>query len=151
MRTSTRYALALICIGLIGLTFLLWEERSASVGPQPRALGIPGWDRLDPCSFVSSFDELRTLTFSPRQRVTLSERDDPKAIRPAREKTGEWSYDETRKRYSVIVDNETKQYALLAPPKSDVCILASGSEAAVNLPESWFGKRQIEYEQDVGP
>jgi hypothetical protein len=141
--------LALACAAAAGAAYVLWDDVPSRSSHGSRIFDIPGWDKLNPCSYLISFDGMRTLTFSARRGVRLSERGNPKDARPVAEKSGEWSYDQTRDRYSVTLENEATQYTLYAPPNSDVCILTSGTSTAANLQESWFGRRQLEYEQDA--
>ena len=69
MKTSTTLAVAIVTFGVAGAAYLLWDEQPASPGGLSRIIDIPGWDKLDPCFYLTSFDGLHALTFSAQRRI----------------------------------------------------------------------------------
>ena len=100
---------------------------------------VPGWERLSDCFPVTSFDGVKTLSFSEDHVVTLGEKLEATSAMPEREISGRWYYDDGRRRYTISLKDDSRQYELITPENSNVCILAVGDTITVNLRESWFG------------
>jgi hypothetical protein len=108
---------------------------------------IPGWDDLDECSPMTSFDGYKSLDFDSDHNVDLTEEDNPddgKFTKSERKTSGTWSYHDEHKRFTVIINDRSTDYTLMRPEGSDVCILAVGDLRSVNITESWFGTVYIE-------
>jgi hypothetical protein len=124
-------------IALLGGMYVLFSV-ARHFRVQHLVTAVPGWEKLSECSPVGSFDGSKTLSFSADRTVALLDMRDRKN-RSLAESKGAWTYDDTRDRYTVSLNNETRQYALINPDGSNVCILADGDVTAVNLQQSWFG------------
>jgi hypothetical protein len=107
---------------------------------------VEGWDDLDECSPMTSFDGHKMLDFDRDHKVDLTEEDTPdeNSKKSERKTFGTWSYDEEHKRFTVIINDRWTNYTLMRPESSDVCILAVGDLRSVNITESWFGTVYVE-------
>ena len=122
--------------------------RNPGAAPAPL---VAGWDDLDECSPLTSFDGHKTLDFDRDHNVDLTEEDTPddeKSKSSERKTFGSWSYDKEHKRFTVIVKDTSTNYTLMRPEGSDVCILAVGDLRSVNITESWFGTVYVKSSAD---
>jgi hypothetical protein len=107
---------------------------------------IPGWEDIDECGTLRSFDGTKTIDFDRTHSIVLTEKsDDDKSEHKV---TGTWSFDEEKERYAVSFENTSIDYQLIKPEDSSVCILTTNDPDAVNLRESWFGRIQEEKEDE---
>jgi hypothetical protein len=99
----------------------------------------PGWDELQSCEPLRSFDGRKSITFYDDGRAEIWEnpsQDETKAVGASQ--IGRWGYDETSKRYSIEFEEDGSNYYLYSPNSVSICILAKGPVASINLQESWF-------------
>jgi hypothetical protein len=94
----------------------------------------PGWERLARCSFVTSFDGNRDLSFSDDGRAELYDNTNKDKDVVA----GEWRFDEATNLFAVILDGVPKSYAVVEPGQGPICMLLKGDLQAADLKESWF-------------
>jgi hypothetical protein len=105
---------------------------------------VAGWDDIEECGSLSSFDGTKTIDFERTHSVTLTETPPDGDEKSERKVTGTWSFDEGKERYTVYLENSAIEYSLTKPEDSSVCIFAPGDVDAVNLRESWFGRIEEE-------
>jgi hypothetical protein len=127
---------ALAAAALLGVYHLLSAENARRLS-QPV---VAGWEDLDECGSLKSFDGTKTLDFERTHKASLTEKSENDANKPERKVDGTWSFDEEKERYTVSIGDSSADYELVKPEDSSVCILAPGDVGAVNLRESWFGK-----------
>jgi hypothetical protein len=127
---------ALAAAALLGVYHLLSAENARRLS-QPV---VAGWEDLDECGSLKSFDGTKTLDFERSHKASLTEKSANDADKPERKVDGTWSFDEEKERYTVSIGDGSADYELVKPEDSSVCILAPGDVGAVNLRESWFGK-----------
>ena len=127
---------ALAAAALLGVYHLLSAENARRLS-QPV---VAGWEDLDECGSLKSFDGTKTLDFERSHKASLTEKSANDADKPERKVDGTWSFDEEKERYTVSIGDSSADYELVKPEDSSVCILTPGDVGAVNLRESWFGK-----------
>ena len=127
---------ALAAAALLGVYHLLSAENARRLS-QP---AVAGWEDLDECGSLKSFDGTKTLDFERSHKASLTEKSANDADKPERKIDGTWSFDAEKERYTVSIGDTSADYELVKPEDSSVCILAPGDVGAVNLRESWFGK-----------
>jgi hypothetical protein len=134
---------------IVGALYLFsGGTRNPGAAPPPL---VEGWDDLDECSPMTSFDGHKMLDFDRDHKVDLTEEDTPddeNSKKSERKTFGTWSYDEEHKRFTVIINDRWTNYTLMRPQGSDVCILAVGDLRSVNITESWFGTVYVESVDD---
>jgi hypothetical protein len=133
--TWTRAAWTVIFWGGVGLgAYYLASHTPPPREPNPPPQ--PGWDRLTKCSFVTSFDGNKNLSFSEDGRAELSDNTDKdkEAI------TGEWRFDEESNLFAVTFANISNSYAMAEPGQGPICMLLKGDVRAADLTGSWFAK-----------
>lgn len=118
--------------------FLFGRERTSV---PPPLLAIAGFDDIDECGSVTSFDGSKTLDFERDHKATLTVRPFGSANKPEQTIDGTWSFNEEQMRYTTIFRDG---WTVVKPEGSDVCILARGDIGAVNMRESWFGHIETE-------
>jgi hypothetical protein len=128
--------LALAAAAILGVYHLLSAENARRLS-QPT---VAGWEDLDECGSLKSFDGTKTLDFERSHKASLTEKSANDADKPERKVDGTWSFDEEKERYTVSIGDSSADYELVKPEDSSVCILAPGDVGAVNLRDSWFGK-----------
>jgi hypothetical protein len=117
----------------------------------PPLPAIAGFDDIDECGSVTSFDGSKTLDFERDHKVTLTVGALGTANKPEQTINGTWSFNEEQMRYTTIFREGWTDYTLVKPEGSDVCILARGDIGAVNMRESWFGHIETESpDSDLG-
>jgi hypothetical protein len=121
---------------LLGLYYLLSAE-NARRQSQPE---IAGWDDIDACGSLKSFDGTKTLDFDRSHKVSLIEKSSSDADKAERKVDGTWSFDEEKERYVVSLGAGSTEYELIKPEEASVCILTSSDVGAVDLRESWFAR-----------
>jgi hypothetical protein len=124
------------------------DEKATALQP---LLSVAGWDDIRECGSVTSLDGAKTLEFASSHKVGLTETDVQDEKEPRRTTDGSWSFDEQKKRYTITFGDKWTDYTLITPDGSSVCILARGDIGAVNLRESWFGRIEIEPDDDYAP
>jgi hypothetical protein len=93
--------------------FYLFSGGTRNPGPPRSQVAAPpsrvvGWDDLDECSPMTSFDGHKTLDFDRDHNVDLTEEDTPddeKSKKSERKTFGTWSCDEEHKRFTVIIND----------------------------------------------
>jgi hypothetical protein len=105
---------------------------------------VEGWDEIDECGSLTSFDGTKTIDFERTHNIILTEKSSSGDDTSERKITGTWSFDEEKERYTVSFEGTTLDYQLIKPEDSSVCIFAPGDVGAVNLRDSWFGKTEEE-------
>jgi hypothetical protein len=128
--------LALAAAAVLGVYHLLSAENARRLS-QPT---VAGWEELDECGSLKSFDGTKALDFERSHKASLTEKSANDADKPERKVDGTWAFDEDKERYTVSIGDSSADYELVKPEDSSVCILAPGDVGAVNLRESWFGK-----------
>lgn len=137
MKPVTKVLVAALAVAaLIGVYHLLSAENARRLS-QP---AVAGWEELDECGSLKSFDGTKTLDFERSHKASLTEKPANDADKPERKVDGTWSFDAENERYTVSIGGTSTGYELVKPEDSSVCILAPGDVGAVNLRESWFGK-----------
>ncbi len=132
--------LALAAAAVLGVYHLLSAENARRLS-QP---AVAGWEDLDECGSLKSFDGTKTLDFERSHKASFTEKSANDADKPERKVDGTWSFDAEKGRYTVSVGDSSADYELVKPEDSSVCILAPGDVGAANLRESWFGKIEDE-------
>ena len=105
---------------------------------------VEGWDEIDECGSLTSFDGTKTIDFERTQKIVLTEKSSNGDDSSGRKVTGTWSFDEDKERYTVSFEGISLDYQLIKPEDSSVCIFTPGDVGAVNLRASWFGKTEEE-------
>jgi hypothetical protein len=105
---------------------------------------VPGWDDIEECGSLKSFDGTKTLDFERDYKAVLTEESSDEDGKPERKVTGTWAFDAEKERYTVSFEDGSVDYKLVKPEDSSVCIFAPGDGAVVNLRESWFGRIEEE-------
>ena len=101
---------------------------------------VAGWDDIEECGSLTSFDGSKTIDFERDHTVTLTEKSPDGDDKSERKSSGTWSFDEEEERYTVSLADKSLEYTLVKPEESSVCIFTPGDDvSAVNLRESWFG------------
>jgi hypothetical protein len=135
-----------------GVAFVYWMFLHRPERP-PSA---PGWDDLISCSEATSLDGTRRLSVSENSHAILYEAHGP-SDRGERSETisreGTWSFDETSKRYVVVLSGETTTYLLVSPGNGGMCMLIAGEMQSADLRQSWFSSPADENHEpdDQGP
>ena len=137
MKPVTKVLVAALAVAaLLGVYHLLSAENARRLS-QP---AVAGWEELDECGSLKSFDGTKTLDFERSHKASLTEKPANDAEKPERKVDGTWSFDAEKESYTVSIGDSSTEYELVKPEDSSVCILAPGDVGAVNLRESWFGK-----------
>jgi hypothetical protein len=139
--TMKPLGIAALCAAILLGTFYILSAENARRAARPE---VAGWDDIDECGSLKSFDGTKTLDFERSHKVSLTEKSADGADKPERKVAGTWAFDEEKERYTVSFADSSVDYALVKPDDSSVCILAPGDAGAVNLRESWFGKIEDE-------
>jgi hypothetical protein len=139
IKPTTVLPLVLVAAVVLAVYPLLLRE-NARRSSEPE---VPGWDGIDECGSLTSFDGMKTLDFENDLKVTLTEKSSDEADKTERKSDGRWSFDAEKERYTVYF-KDAAEYQLVKPEDSSVCILAPGDIGAVNLRESWFGRIEDE-------
>jgi hypothetical protein len=139
--TMKRLAIVVLCAAVLLGTYYILSAENAHRAARPE---VAGWDDIDECGSLKSFDGTKTLDFERSHKVSLTEKSSEGADKPERKVAGTWAFDEEKERYTVSFADSAVDYALVKPHDSSVCILAPGDAVAVNLRESWFGRIESE-------
>jgi hypothetical protein len=134
--------LVLMAALILGVYYILSTE-NARRAARPV---VAGFDDVEECGSLTSFDGTKTLDLERDHKVTLTEKSGDDDDKSERTSSGTWSFDEEKERYTVSFADTSLEYTLVKPEESSVCIFAPGDVGAVNLRESWFGK--IEKKED---
>jgi hypothetical protein len=124
---------------ILGVYYILSAENAHRLS-RP---AVAGWDDIDECGSLRSFDGTKTLDFERNHGASLTEKSDD-ADKPERKVDGAWSFDEEKERYTVSFGDSPAHYKLVKPEDSSICILTPGDVSAVNLRNSWFGRIEDE-------
>jgi hypothetical protein len=135
IKPSTVLPLILLAAAVLAVYPLLLRE-NARRSSEPE---VPGWEEIDECGSLTSFDGTKTLDFESSHKVTLTEGSSGEGDKTDRKFDGRWSFDAEKERYTVSFKDAAEDQ-LVKPEDSSVCILAPGDVGAVNLRESWFGR-----------
>jgi len=139
MKPSNVLLLVLAPAFILGVYYILSAENAHRLS-RP---AVAGWDDIDECGSLRSFDGAKTLDFERNHSASLTEKSDD-ANKPERKVDGTWSFDEEKERYTVSFGDSPAHYKLVKPEDSSVCILTAGDVSAVNLRDSWFGRIEDE-------
>jgi len=101
---------------------------------------VEGWDEIDECGSLTSFDGTKTIDFERTQKIVLTEKSSNDDDSSERKVIGTWSFDAEKERYTVSIEGTSLTYQLVKPEDSSVCIFTPGDVGAVNLRDSWFGR-----------
>jgi hypothetical protein len=131
-KTWVRAAWSMIFLGGIGLGahYLATHRPTREPEPSPQ----PGWDQLTRCSFVTSFDGNKSLSFSEDGRAEMydnTHKDNDAII-------GEWRFDEATNLFTVTFTGISNSYAMAEPGQGPICMLLKGELQAADLKGSWF-------------
>jgi hypothetical protein len=126
-------------LAFAGITAFVWTvaHRTAGTAPVP----VPGWDGLFLCSDVASLDGAKELMLDENHLARLYGGANSKNIaegEQGRSIDGEWSFNETLKRYAITLNGVTTVYSVVQPENSHMCLLIKGDLNSANLRESWF-------------
>ena len=99
---------------------------------------VAGWDDIDECGSLTSFDGTKTIDFERTQKIVLTEKSSNDDDSSERKVIGTWSFDAEKERYTVSIEGTSLTYQLVKPEDSSVCIFTPGDVGAVNLRDSWF-------------
>ena len=125
-------------------------------GPSHRVDEVPampaGWEELEACSVLESFDEKKEMTLSDDLTAKvedMSRRAEGDGPGSKIVTEGAWRYDAGSKRYAITFNGDTTTFTLLARADSTSCILFKGDLRAADVSESWFSFPSPEdYEPD---
>ena len=125
---------------MLGVYLILSSENARRLS-RPE---VAGFDDIEECGSLTSFDGTKTLDFERDNTAALTEKSPNGDDKPERKVSGTWTFDEEEERYTVSFEGASVDYKLVKPEDSSVCILAPGDVSAVNLQESWFGRIEEE-------
>ena len=116
----------------LAAVYAFWarSERVQKVESTPAK---PGWEELGDCVSAQSLDGKRSIEFLRDGRAELRDTSIDK-----QQPVGQWSYDETSKRYALNINGQTVLYELVSRSDPDFCILVKGDLSAADLRSSWF-------------
>jgi hypothetical protein len=139
---SQRTVLLTILVAAITLgVYYILSTENARRSSRP---AIPGWEDIEECGSLTSFDGTKTIDFEEDLKIVLTEKSPDGDEKSERKLTGTWSFDVEKERYTVSLEDVSLDYKLVKPEDSSVCIFAPGDVEAVNLRESWFGRIEEE-------
>jgi hypothetical protein len=136
-----RWSIVVLGAAVILGTYYILSAENAHRAARPE---VAGWDDIDECGSLKSFDGKKTLDFERSHKVSLTEKSSDDGDKQERKVHGTWAFDEEKERYTVSFADSAADYALVKPEDSSVCILAPGDAGAVNLRQSWFGRIEDE-------
>jgi hypothetical protein len=65
---------------------------------------------------------------------------------------GSWSFDESARRYTITINDESVTYSVIAPGDGDNCMLVKGDLVTADLTRSWFYSRaDLDSQNDRDP
>ena len=96
---------------LLGVYHILSTE-NARRSSRPE---VSGWDDIDECGSLTSFDGTKTLDFERDYKTTLTEKSSNGDDKPERKSTGTWAFDAEKERYTVSFEGSTVDYNLVKP------------------------------------
>jgi hypothetical protein len=129
--------LVLMAALILGVYYILSTE-NARRASRPV---VAGWEDIEECGSLSSFDGTKTIDLERDHKVTLTEKSADGDDKSERKSSGTWSFDEDNERYTVSLADKSLEYTLVKPEESNVCIFTPSDDVgAVNLRESWFGR-----------
>lgn len=131
----TLLPLILVAAVILGVYYILSKE-NAHRSSRP---AVAGWDDIEACGSLTSFDGTKTIDFEREHKIVRTEKSPNADDKSERKSIGTWSFDAEKERYTVSFEDGLLEYKLVKPEESSVCILAPGDVGAVNLRESWFG------------
>lgn len=131
---------ALVAAITLGVYYILSTENARRLS-RPE---IPGWDDIEECGSLTSFDGTKTIDFEEDLKIVVTEKSPDGDEKSERKLAGTWSFDAERERYTVSYEDVSLDYKLVKPEDSSVCIFTRGDVEAVNLRESWFGRIEEE-------
>jgi len=135
--------LLLMAALIVGVYYILSTE-NARRASRPV---VAGWEDIEECGSLTSFDGTKTIDLERDHKVALTEKTADGDDKSERKSSGTWSFDEDNERYTVSLADKSLEYTLVKPEESNVCIFTPSDDVdAVNLRESWFGR--IEEKKD---
>jgi hypothetical protein len=109
---------------------------------------VAGWDDIEECGSLTSFDGTKTIDLDRAHKVVLTEKTPDSDDKSERKSIGTWSFDAEKEHYTISFADTSLDYKLVKPEESSVCIFAPGDVGAVNLRESWFGQIEEKEEEE---
>ena len=135
--------LILMAMVILGVYYILSKENAHRLSRPV----VPGWDDIEECGSLTSFDGTQTIDFEREHKIVRTEKSPSTDDKFERKFTGTWAFAAEKERYTVSFENGLLEYKLVKPEQSSVCILTSGDVDAVNLRESWFGTTEEKEEE----
>ena len=129
---------------ILGVYYILSTENARR---SARPL-VAGWDDIEECGSLTSFDGTKTIDLDRAHKVVLTEKAPDSDDKSERKSIGTWSFDAEKEHYTVSFADTSLDYKLVKPEESSVCIFAPGDVGAVNLRESWFGQIEEKEEEE---
>ena len=129
---------------ILGVYYILSTENARR---SARPL-VAGWDDIEECGSLTSFDGTKTIDLDRAHKVVLTEKTPDSDDKSERKSIGTWSFDAEKEHYTVSFADTSLDYKLVKPEESSVCIFAPGDVGAVNLRESWFGQIEEKEEEE---
>src|SRR5437879_11500874 len=99
--TGTVLLLVLAAALILGVYYILSAENAHRLS-RP---AVAGWDDIDECGSLTSFDGTRTLDFDRGHKASLTEKASNETDKPERKVDGTWSFDSEKQRYTVSFGN----------------------------------------------
>src|ERR1700730_9268058 len=96
-QTGNVLLLVLAAALILGVYYLLSAENAHRLS-RP---AVAGWDDIDECGSLTSFDGTKTLDFEHNHRASLTEKASNDSDKPERKVDGTWSFDAEKERYTV--------------------------------------------------
>jgi hypothetical protein len=140
---SLQRAIVLVIV-MAAVMFGVYYILSAENAHRESRPAVAGWDDIEECGSLTSFDGTKTIDFERTHKVTLTEKTGEGDDESESTVAGTWSFDEEKERYTVYLKDSALNYQLIKPEDASVCIFAPGDVDAVNLRESWFGRIEEE-------
>jgi hypothetical protein len=129
---------------VVGVYYILSTE-NARRSSRP---AVAGWDDIEKCGSLTSFDGTKTMDLDRTYKLVLTEKSPNGDEKSERKSIGAWSFDAEKERYTVSFADTSLVYQLVKPAESSVCIFTTGDVGAVNLRESWFGQIEEKEEEE---
>jgi len=74
---------------------------------------VEGWDEIDECGSLTSFDGTKTIDFERTQKIVLTEKSSNDDDSSERKVIGTWSFDAEKERYTVSIEGTSLTYQLV--------------------------------------
>jgi hypothetical protein len=127
------WQIAAVVVGVAGLVYLTSRNETRRYVETPWPLGFAELIAAG-CADTGSLDGTRELHLLDNQQSVLYVKDGA----GAHHTVGTWSFDQTTKQYSIVIDNAPIAYSMIAPERTGICMLINGESSAADLQASWF-------------